>query len=103
MMRLCHQSLITGRAMRPSMRVIEIFVRVAERGSFIAAARSLLIDPAAVSRAISGLEETIRGFQADARVTRQLRIGLGPALSRRMLLRAIPGFLEQHPEIQLLL
>lgn len=125
--------------MRPSMRVIEIFVRVADRGSFIAAARSLLIDPAAVSRAISGLEEslgillfsrstrvmkltpegarfyrhaaqmlkafdeTIRGFQADTRLTRQLRIGMGPALSRRMLLRAIPGFQEQHPEIQLVL
>ena len=125
--------------MRPSMRVIEIFVRVADRGSFIAAARSLLIDPAAVSRAISGLEEslgirlfsrstrvmkltpegarfhrhaaqllkafdeTIRSFQADTRVTRQLRIGMGPALSRRMLLRALPGFQERHPEIQFVL
>jgi DNA-binding transcriptional LysR family regulator len=121
------------------MRVIEIFVRVADRGSFIAAARSLLIDPAAVSRAISGLEEslgillfrrstrvmkltpegaqfyrhaaqmlkvfdeTIRGFQTNTRRTRQLRIGMGPALSRRMLLRAIPGFQKQHPEIQLVL
>jgi DNA-binding transcriptional LysR family regulator len=117
------------------MRVIEIFVRVADRGSFIAAARSLLVDPAAVSRAISGLgillfsrstrvmkltpegvrfyrhaaqmlktfDETIRGFQADTRMTRQLRIGMGPALSRRMLLRAIPGFQERHPEIQLVL
>src|SRR5689334_12720520 len=125
--------------MRPSMRVIEIFVRVADRGSFIAAARSLLIDPAVISRAISGLEEslgillfsrstrvmkltsegarfyrhaaqmlkafdeTIRGFQADMRVTRQLRIGMGPALSRRMLLRGISGFQELHPEIQLVL
>jgi LysR family transcriptional regulator for bpeEF and oprC len=125
--------------MRPSMRVIEIFVRVAERGSFIAAARSLLLDPAAVSRAISGLEEnlgillfsrstrsikltpegarfyrhaaqmlrafdeTIRSFQADTRVTRQLRIGMAPALSRRMLLRAIPDFQERHPEVQLIL
>lgn len=125
--------------MRPSMRVIEIFVRVADRGSFIAAARSLLIDPAAVSRAISGLEEslgillfsrstrvmkltpegarfyhhaaqmlkafdeTIRGFQADTRVTRQLRIGMAPALGRRMLLRAMPAFQKQHPQIQLVL
>jgi DNA-binding transcriptional LysR family regulator len=121
------------------MRVIEIFVRVADRGSFIAAARSLLIDPAVVSRAIGGLEEslgillfsrstrvmkltpegarfyrhaaqmlkafdeTIQGFQADTRRTRQLRIGMGPALSRRMLLRAIPRFQERHPEIQLVL
>ena len=42
--------------MRINIRVIDIFVRVVERGSFIAAARSLLIDPAAVSRAINGLE-----------------------------------------------
>lgn len=41
--------------MRISLRLIEIFVRVVERGSFISAARSLLIDPAAVSRAINGL------------------------------------------------
>jgi DNA-binding transcriptional LysR family regulator len=40
------------------MRVIEIFVRVADRGSFVAAARSLLIDPAVVSRAVGGLEES---------------------------------------------
>lgn len=36
-------------------------------------------------------------------MTRQLRIGMGPALSRRMLLRAIPNFQERHPEIQLVL
>lgn len=125
--------------MRPNMRVIEIFVRVADRGSFIAAARSLLIDPAAVSRAISGLEEslgvllfsrstrtmkltpdgmrfyrqaskllsnfdeTVRSFQANTQIKRQLRIGMGPALSRRMLLRAIPDFQAKHPEIQLVL
>jgi DNA-binding transcriptional LysR family regulator len=121
------------------MREIEIFVRVAERGSFVAAARSLLIDPAAVSRAIAGMEEslgvvlfnrstrmmkltpdgvhfyrqaaqllanfeeTIHGFQANVRTARQLRIGMGPALSRRMLLRALPEFQQQHPELQLVL
>lgn len=125
--------------MRISIRVIEIFVRVVERGSFITAARSLLIDPAAVSRAINGLEEnlgillftrstramklttegarfyrdaaqmlksfdeTIRRFQADTDMTRQLKVGMGPALSRRMLLRAIPTFQQRHPEIQLVL
>jgi DNA-binding transcriptional LysR family regulator len=122
-----------------SIRVIEIFVRVVESGSFVAAARSLLIDPAAVSRAINGLEEnlgillftrstralklttegarfyrdgaqmlrrfeeTIRRFQADTAVQRQLKVGMGPALSRRMLLRAIPSFQQRHPEIRLIL
>jgi len=125
--------------MRISIRVIEIFVRVVERGSFIAAARSLLVDPAAVSRAINGLEEnlgillftrstrvikltaegarfyrdaaqmlkgfydTIGRFQADTGLARQLKIGMGPALSRRMLLRAIPAFQQRHPEVQILL
>jgi len=125
--------------MRISIRVIEIFVRVVERGSFVAAARSLLIDPAAVSRAINGLEEnlgivlftrstrvlkltaqgarfyrdaaqmldsfeaTVRKFQADNGINRQLKIGMGPALSRRMLLRAIAPFQQRHPEVQLIL
>src|SRR6185436_4979815 len=125
--------------MRTNIRVIEIFVRVVEGGSFVAAARSLLIDPAAVSRAINGLEETlgillftrstrvmkltaegvrfhrdaaqmvkgfdetIRRFQADTGMARQLKVGMGPALSRRMLLRAIPAFQGRHPEIQIVL
>ena len=113
--------------MRPGIRVIEIFVRVVETGSFVAAARSLLIDPAAVSRAIKGLEEdlgvllfarstralklttqgarfhrdaaqmlrtfeeTVGRFQADTARHRQLKVGLGPALSRRMLLARHPA------------
>jgi DNA-binding transcriptional LysR family regulator len=125
--------------MRINIRVIDIFVRVVERGSFIAAARSLLIDPAAVSRAINGLEEslgillftrstrvmkltpegarfyrdagqmlknfeeTIGRFRADTGLTRQLKVGMGPALSRRMLLRAIPPFQQHHPEIHFIL
>src|ERR1044072_8822946 len=124
--------------MRTNIRVIEIFVRDVESGSFIAAARSLLIDPAAVSRAIKGLEEalgvllftrstrvlkltaegkrfhrdgaqmlrnfeeTIRRFQADTTVQRQLKVGMGPALSRRMMLRAIPSFQERHPQVRLM-
>src|SRR6476660_7155326 len=111
--------------MRTSIRLIEIFVRVVESGSFVGAARSLLIDPAAVSRAIKTLEEsfgillfarstrvlkltsegrrfyrdgarmlrsfeeTIHKFQADTALQGQLKVGMGPALSRRMLLRAI--------------
>jgi DNA-binding transcriptional LysR family regulator len=124
---------------RPDIRVIEIFVRVGESGSFVAAARSLLIDPAAVSRAIKNLEETlgtllftrstrmlrlttegarfyrdaaqmlktfeetVGRFQADTAKERQLKVGLGPALSRRMLLRAIPPFQDRYPGIRLVL
>jgi len=125
--------------MRPNIRVIEIFVRVVESGSFVAGARSLLIDPAAVSRAIKSLEEalgillftrstralklttegarfyrdaaqmlrtfeeTVSRFQAESVQHRQLRVGLGPALGRRMLLHAIPPFQDRHPEIRLIL
>ena len=125
--------------MRMSIRVIEIFVRVVESGSFVAAARSLLVDPAAVSRAIKGLEEslgillltrstralkltaqgkrfyrdgaqmlrsfeeTLRKFQADTAAQRQLKVGMGPALSRRMMLRAIPSFQDRYPQVQLIL
>ena len=114
--------------MRASVRLIEIFVRVVETGSFVGAARAMLIDPAAVSRAIKSLEEDLgillfarstrklqlttqgRGFHRDAvRMLRtfdetiskfkveetlrgQLRVGIGPALGRRMLIRTIPSF-----------
>lgn len=125
--------------MRTSIRLIEIFVRVVEAGSFVAAARNLLVDPAAVSRAIKSLEEELgillfsrstrmmkltsegarfyrdgasilRKFdqmfhrvRSDAAVRRQLKVGMGPALSRRMLMRAMQPFQLQHPEIQLIM
>jgi LysR family transcriptional regulator for bpeEF and oprC len=125
--------------MRPTIRAIEIFVRVAESGSFVAAARSLLIDPAAVSRAIKALEEnlgvllftrstrvlkltsegarfyrdssqmlrrfeeTIRRFQDDTALHGQLKVGLAPGLTRRMLLRAIPSFHHLYPDVRLVL
>jgi DNA-binding transcriptional LysR family regulator len=112
--------------MRTSIRVIEIFVRVVETGSFVAAARSLLIDPAAVSRAVKGLEESL-GILLFTRSTRvlkltaegkrfyrdgdqmlrsfeeTLKVGMGPALSRRMMLRAIPSFQDRHPQVRLIL
>ncbi len=128
-----------GVRMRTSIKLIEIFVRVVAYGSFVGAARSLLIDPAAVSRAIKALEEdigvqlftrstrvlkltsegsgfyrdadkllknfdaTIRRVRADAVAHRQLKIGLGPALSRRMLMRAIPSFQKRYPQTQLIM
>ena len=125
--------------MHTSIRAIEIFVRAVESGSFVAVARSLLIDPAAVSRAIKGLEEnlgislftrstrvlklttegarfyrdgaqvlrkfdeTINRFMADTALHGQLKVGMGPALARRMLLRAIPSFQKLYPEVRLIL
>jgi DNA-binding transcriptional LysR family regulator len=125
--------------MRISIRVIEIFVRAVESGSFVVAARSLLIDPAVVSRAVKGLEETLgvllftrstrvlklttegarfyrdgvqmlrkfeetlQRFQADTALHGQLKIGLGPALSRRMVLRAVPSFQQRYPDVRLVL
>lgn len=125
--------------MHTSIRAIEIFVRAVESGSFVAVARSLLIDPAAVSRAIKGLEEnlgislftrftrvlklttegarfyrdgaqvlrkfeeTINRFRADTALHGQLKVGMEPALARRMLLRAIPSFQKLYPEVRLIL
>jgi DNA-binding transcriptional LysR family regulator len=125
--------------MPTNMRAIEIFVRSVESGSFIAAARSLLIDPAAVSRAIKGLEDnlgislfvrstralklttegarfyhdgalllkkfddTINKFRTDTAIHGQLKVGMGPALSRPIMLRAISSFQTLHPELRLIL
>lgn len=125
--------------MPPNMRAIEIFVRIVESGSFVAAARSLLIDPAAVSRAVKGLEddlgislfarstrslklttegarfyrdgaqllktfdETIDRFRVDTALNGQLKIGMGPALSRPLILRAISSFQALHPGVRLIL
>jgi DNA-binding transcriptional LysR family regulator len=122
-----------------NMRSIEVFVRAVESGSFVAAARGLLIDPAAVSRAIKGLEDdlgitlfarstrtlklttegarfyrdgaqmlrkfddTINKFRADTALHGQLKVGMGPALSRPIMLRAISSFQKLHPEIRLVL
>jgi DNA-binding transcriptional LysR family regulator len=125
--------------MLTNIRAIEIFARAVEGGSFVAAARSLLTDPATVSRAIKGLEEslgvslfarstrvlklttegarfyrdgaqmlrkfddTINKFRADTALHGQLKIGMGPALSRPMMLRAISSFQKLHCEIRLIL
>jgi len=52
---------------------------------------------------LKGFDETIGRFQVGSGIARQLKVGMGPALSRRMLLRAIPAFQERHPEIQIVL
>lgn len=125
--------------MPTNIRLIEIFVRAVEAGSFVAAARSLLIDPAAVSRAIKALEDdlgislfarstrvlkltteggrfyrdgahmlktfedTIDKFRIDTAIHGQLKVGMGPALSRPLMLRAVASFQQLHPEIRLIL
>lgn len=55
------------------LRRLEIFVKVADAGSFAKAARLLLITPSAVSHAISGFEREM-GLSAFYRTTRQLRL-----------------------------
>lgn len=54
-------------------RSIEVFVRVAERGGFAAAARDLAMSPPAVTRAISALEARI-GTRLLHRTTRLVRL-----------------------------
>jgi len=123
-----------------TVRAMTIFARVVETNNFAAAARRLLIDPAAVSRAIKALEEELNvllfarstralrltadgerfyhdcvsilgqldqatnQFRAQAKVLRgQLRIGLGPMLTRRLVVRTLPAFQRRYPEIEILL
>jgi DNA-binding transcriptional LysR family regulator len=126
--------------MRPNIQAMDIFVRTVETNSFIGAARSLLIDPAAVSRTIKALETDLdvllfvrstramkltaegaqfyRGcveilnkldqvtqqFQGEQRMARaQLKVGMASGLTRRIMLRAIPGFQTHYPAIEIVL
>jgi len=59
--------------MRPTIQSISIFVRVVDASSFKGAAHSLLIDPAAVSRAIKTLESEL-GVLLFTRSTRALKL-----------------------------
>jgi len=124
----------------PTIQAIMIFVRVVEANSFTGAARSLLIDPAAVSRAIKALETDLgvllfarstrilqltaegarfhrdcvqilekyetatQRFRADRAMPHgRLTVGMAPALTRRRLLRALPAFQRQFPQIEIVL
>jgi LysR family transcriptional regulator, regulator for bpeEF and oprC len=118
---------------------MSIFVRAVQVNSFAGAARSLLIDRSAVSRAIKALEAEL-GILLFARSTRaltltqegerfyrdcveiltkleqatrrfharlgsmrgQLKVGIAPAFGRRILLRAIPTFQRQYPELEII-
>src|SRR5258706_3848859 len=59
--------------MHTPLHAMNIFVRAVETNSFVGAARSLLIDPAAVSRAIKALETEL-GVLLFARSTRALKL-----------------------------
>lgn len=126
--------------MRTTIQAMTIFVRAVEQNSFVGAARSLLIDPTAVSRTVSALEkdlgvllfarstralkltaagarfhrdciqilqkftEATQRFRVDgAALQGSLKIGMAPGLRRRLLLRAIPGFQQQFPRIEIVL
>lgn len=81
------------------LRRLEIFVKVADAGSFAKAARLLLITPSAVSHAIGAFEREM-GLLAFYRTTRQLRLSPEGAdalvhardvLARMALLDAVAG------------
>ena len=59
--------------MRANITEMNIFVRAVETNSFVGAARSLLIDPAVVTRAIKALEQDL-GVLLFVRSTRSLRL-----------------------------
>jgi LysR family transcriptional regulator for bpeEF and oprC len=59
--------------MPATIHTMNIFVRAVEQNSFVGAARSLLIDPTAVSRAIGALERDL-GVLLFARSTRVLKL-----------------------------
>jgi LysR family transcriptional regulator, regulator for bpeEF and oprC len=126
--------------MPATIQAMKIFVLAVETNSFTAAARSLLIDPASVSKAIKVLEaelgvllftrstrslklttegarffrdcvqvlskydEATQQFRADGGIPHgRLKVGIAPALTRRVLLRAIPAFQQQYPRIEIIL
>jgi LysR family transcriptional regulator for bpeEF and oprC len=59
--------------MQPSLQAMNVFVRAVEHNSFAGAARSLLVDPTAVSRTIAALEKDL-GVLLFARSTRSLKL-----------------------------
>lgn len=52
---------------------------------------------------LRSFEQTILKLRADTALHGQLKVGMGPALSRRMLSRAIPSFQDLYPDVRLIL
>jgi DNA-binding transcriptional LysR family regulator len=124
--------------MSATIHAMNIFVRAVETHSFAEAARSLFIDPGAVSRTIKSLETKL-GVLLFARSTRSLKltpegarfyrdsvgilkrfeaatrqfrndeaekrgrltVGLAPAISRRTMLSVIRTFMQDYPNIEI--
>jgi LysR family transcriptional regulator for bpeEF and oprC len=125
--------------MAPTIHAMDVFVRAVDHNSFVGAARSLLVDPTAVSRAVSALErdlgsllfvrstrslkltaegarfyrDCVQILQRVAVATQRLRedrppggtltVGMAPGVRRRVVMRALPGFCEKYPGIELVL
>ena len=70
-----------------------IFVRAVEKNSFVGAARSLLIDPAAVSRAVNALETDL-GVRLFTRSTRAMKLTADGARFHRDCTQILQKFTE---------
>lgn len=79
--------------MRANITEMNIFVRAVETNSFAGAARSLLIDPAVVSRAIKALEADL-GVLLFARSTRTLKLTSEGARFHRDCVHVLKKFQE---------
>jgi LysR family transcriptional regulator for bpeEF and oprC len=124
--------------MPATFRAMSVFARAVEMNSFVGAARSLLIDPAVVTRIVKALETDL-GVLLFARSTRTLKltaegqqfyrveilqkheeatqrylgrradtrgrltVGVGSAMTRRMLLRAVRPFQQRYRDVELVL
>jgi LysR family transcriptional regulator for bpeEF and oprC len=52
---------------------------------------------------VKRFEDATRQFRTEGSQRSQLKVGLAPGMSRRMLLREIPEFARQYPEIEIIL
>jgi DNA-binding transcriptional LysR family regulator len=84
------------------LHLMNVFVAVGEEEGFAAAARRLDLSPAAVTRAIAGLEEQL-GVKLLLRTTRNVRLteaGRRYLDDSRNILPCIIRFLQDYPEVE---
>lgn len=79
--------------MHATIQAMTIFVRAVEKNSFVGAARSLLIDPAAVSRAVNSLETDL-GVRLFTRSTRAMKLTADGARFHRDCTQILQKFTE---------
>lgn len=80
------------------LRAIRVFLAVAERRSFAEAARGLGLTPAAVTRAVAGLEESL-GLQLLVRTTRQVSLTAAGAVYAARVAPLVEGLAEVRREL----